>query len=565
MMMAERSGDFSRRTFIAASGALAAGTALSPAFAQTTAARYRRYNVTSPMGQRMLASYARGVAAMLALPPEHPQNWFRNAFIHLMDCPHGNWWFYVWHRGYVGYFEETIRNLSGDPEFAMPYWDWTQLPQMPDAMFNGVLDPGNPAFAATTRNLAVFTARMKPALAAYWSTLNAAQLAQLALRGYPTLDAVWNDVDGYSPAQQIGVAGNIAFSPPCSARYLTRDNPKLDAKTAYDVSPPVITAGLAPTVFNQPDIQNSFTSSRTPSHNTAPGSATKFSILEGLPHNKVHNYIGGVGPLDPGPYGNMTNFLSPVDPVFFLHHSNMDRLWYVWEQKQRRIGLPWLPTGADFQSFASEPFLFYVDGNGNFVGNAQAGSYINTTRFGYDYEPGFGETPESAPVAKAKARGLAMASLAATQSGSSWTASIPEPALKAHLAASPGLTLIAEIALARPADPGAVREFDVLINAPDDLATVSPDSPYYAGTLAFFGPVMIHGEHGGHGGHSGHGGNAAAADAGASFAVPLPRKPTLFALDGTKSAPVKIRLVPAGRGTSVPAAQIVKSVQLHAL
>jgi tyrosinase len=42
---------------------------------------------------------------MLNLPADHPQNWFRNAFVHLMDCPHGNWWFYVWHRGYLGYFE----------------------------------------------------------------------------------------------------------------------------------------------------------------------------------------------------------------------------------------------------------------------------------------------------------------------------------------------------------------------------------------------------------------------------------------------------------------------------
>lgn len=57
----------------------------------------------------MLASYAKGVEAMLKLPADHPQNWFRNAFIHLMDCPHGNWWFYVWHRGYLGYFERTIQ------------------------------------------------------------------------------------------------------------------------------------------------------------------------------------------------------------------------------------------------------------------------------------------------------------------------------------------------------------------------------------------------------------------------------------------------------------------------
>ena len=94
---------------------------------------------------------------MLKLPADHPQNWFRNAFIHVLDCPHGNWWFYVWHRGYLGYFEQTIRNLSGDDTFAMPYWDWTTLPQIPDSMFDGVLTPSRcEAFEPYTSNLALF-------------------------------------------------------------------------------------------------------------------------------------------------------------------------------------------------------------------------------------------------------------------------------------------------------------------------------------------------------------------------------------------------------------------------
>ena len=65
-------------------------------------------------GKKALASYAKGVRAMLKLPPDPPQNWFRNAFIHIMDCPHGELVVLcVWHRGYLGYFEQTIRNLSG--------------------------------------------------------------------------------------------------------------------------------------------------------------------------------------------------------------------------------------------------------------------------------------------------------------------------------------------------------------------------------------------------------------------------------------------------------------------
>lgn len=311
-----------RRDFIKTGiAAVGAATLRFGDLAAQNAAKYTRYNVTSEGGKKALASYAKGVEAMLKLPADHPQNWFRNAFIHLMDCPHGNWWFYVWHRGYLGYFEQTIRNLSGDDKFAIPYWDWTTLPQIPDSMFEGVLTPQNRAFEPYTSNLAVFTSFIQPALAAYWKTLDAGQLAQLKTRGYTSLDSVWNDVTGFDPSQSNGISGNMACANTCGSRYLTRDNPKLDKNTAYDVSPFVVYSGMLPTDFYNPETYLSFNSSKTPSHNTAPGRQS-FSVLEGLPHNKVHNYIGGVGPLDPGPYGNMTNFLSPVDPIFFLHHSN---------------------------------------------------------------------------------------------------------------------------------------------------------------------------------------------------------------------------------------------------
>src|SRR5437588_191738 len=190
--------NITRRRFLATT-ALAAGAAVLPhrsALAQTTA-KFKRYNVMSVGGKRALASYAKGVEAMLKLPADDPHNWFRNAFIHIMDCPHGNWWFYVWHRGYLGYFEETIRQLSGDEEFAIPYWDWTTLPQIPDGLFDSVLTPRDAAFAPYTGDLGRFTTFIKPALSAYWNTLNPAQLGQLKIRGYGSFDLLWNDVTGY--------------------------------------------------------------------------------------------------------------------------------------------------------------------------------------------------------------------------------------------------------------------------------------------------------------------------------------------------------------------------------
>ena len=43
--------------------------------------------------------------------------------------------------------------------------------------------------------------------------------------------------------------------------------------------------------------------------------------LEGHIHGGVHNAVGG----------DMAGSASPSDPLFFLHHANMDRLWSVWQ------------------------------------------------------------------------------------------------------------------------------------------------------------------------------------------------------------------------------------------
>jgi tyrosinase len=42
--------------------------------------------------------------------------------------------------------------------------------------------------------------------------------------------------------------------------------------------------------------------------------------FESAPHNLIHNIIGGV----------MADMLSPTDPIFWLHHANVDRLWVAW-------------------------------------------------------------------------------------------------------------------------------------------------------------------------------------------------------------------------------------------
>ena len=89
----------------------------------------------------MLGYYQTAIQAMLQLPPSDPRNWYRLAFQHYLDCPHGNWWLFPWHRAFTGWAEEIVRRFSGFDHFAFPYWDWTASSQVPAAMAQGYSRP----------------------------------------------------------------------------------------------------------------------------------------------------------------------------------------------------------------------------------------------------------------------------------------------------------------------------------------------------------------------------------------------------------------------------------------
>ena len=65
---------------------------------------------------------------------------------------------------------------------------------------------------------------------------------------------------------------------------------------------------------------------------------------------------------------------------------------------------------------------------------------------------------------------------------------VPNAAIENHL--SDSQPLVAVVTIPRPSGLSNAREFDVLVNAPAGVTQVSADSPYYAGTVAFFGSMM---------------------------------------------------------------------------
>ncbi len=95
--------------------------------------------------------------------------------------------------------------------------------------------------------------------------------------------------------------------------------------------------------------------------------------LEQTPHNDVHNAVGG-------PLGWMSDpETAAQDPIFWLHHSNIDRIWWIWQNMPQR-------TNPNDQVWNNQVFSF-MDVNGNPVAIAAMQIQDIVNQLGYDYSP----------------------------------------------------------------------------------------------------------------------------------------------------------------------------------
>jgi len=209
------------------------------------------------------------------------------------QCQHQSWYFLPWHRGYLAAFEETVRKaiigLGGPADWALPYWDYSDSNNP-----NALTFP--PAFSAPT----LPTGEPNPLL----------------------VDRRFGDG-----------TGQIVLRP---------DDVGLNAlkETRFEGS----TAGGS----------TGFGGVRTPFSHFGPRSAN--GRLERQPHNVVHSLIGGRlpdgDPQDPRSYGLMSMpITAALDPIFWLHHANIDRLWESWLKRSPSNVNPadsaWLTGPAD--------------------------------------------------------------------------------------------------------------------------------------------------------------------------------------------------------------------------
>jgi tyrosinase len=112
--------------------------------------------------------------------------------------------------------------------------------------------------------------------------------------------------------------------------------------------------------------------------------------LENNPHNLVHVFVGGDAPSGPT-YGLMSDpGIAALDPIFYFHHANIDRMWAAWNVTNSNPTDPvWLNGPA---ASGGREFIMPWPGGGTLVYTPQEMNSLDQLDYTYDDLP----VPETA-------------------------------------------------------------------------------------------------------------------------------------------------------------------------
>ena len=262
--------------------------------------------------------------------------------------------FLPWHRQYLHEFEQMLRAVSGDSSIALPHWDWT--------------DPASTA--------AVFAADFMGG--------DGDPTQEHAVTDGPFRKGEWK-ITIQDPAPTLA-----GLTPP--KPYLVRNfgsffdqGIALPTKAEVAESISVHRYDHQPFDASSPETK-SFRNTLEGWRDATPGECNDgwvdVSEQDGAPHvmhNAVHIYTGGLWKEDGKvTMGTMAYNTSPNDPVFFIHHANIDRIFALWENAQRQHYRP--QVGAEFGWNGADTMWPWRDRTIN--------SWFGTLRNGYRYAAG---------------------------------------------------------------------------------------------------------------------------------------------------------------------------------
>ncbi|APG15049.1 tyrosinase family protein [Bradyrhizobium sp. 521_C7_N1_3] len=203
--------------------------------------------------------------------------------------------------------------------------------------------------------------------------------------------------------------------------------------------------------------------------------------LESAPHDQVH---GRIGVLKGGiPLGMATPALAARDPIFYLHHSNLDRLWEWWRTQPPLDGDP--PRTPDY-IWTQEPYLFASPDIQKVGLAAEEALGMVGTAYSYDQLAPLPTAVAGSPLAVSSPRPPSRISrsggaLSIAPSASATTQLSPEPGAGAPVVSPSSRWILRLSEVSSPAAPSGV--FDIYLDAPAAGAVAGQP----AGSFALFG------------------------------------------------------------------------------
>ncbi|EDR04243.1 tyrosinase [Laccaria bicolor S238N-H82] len=289
-------------------------------------------------------------------------------------CTHGSVLFPTWHRPYVSAFEQILWTRAQEvaatytvdqaawkaaaTTLRQPYWDWAVNSVPPDEVI-----------AKQTVSITGHDGKKKDvANPLYHYTFHPIDPS------FPTPYSGWKTTLRQPTSLQPDATDNIA-----RLRLVLKNAQSNIRSNTYN---------LLTRVTTWPAFSN---------HTVGDGGSTSNS-LEAI-HDGIHVYVGGNGQMgDPAVAG--------FDPIFFLHHCNVDRLLSLWSALHHGV---WVTPGPSQRGTLTIPANSTVDTNTNLTPfyHTQTAFWASagvpdTTKLGYTY-PEFNGLDTSNPAAVQKA------------------------------------------------------------------------------------------------------------------------------------------------------------------
>lgn len=408
------------------------------------AANWIRYNAASASGQAMLGIYADAVKKMMAKSPDDPLSWTFQWYTHAIPT-----------------------NTTKDAEIKKLF----PGPSPARALAEDVWDTCEPHFSQLENNFLP------------WHRMFVECFEEIVrfVSGHPEFTLpYWDYTDPTHRAMP--------------AEFLKRNDPAWDSlfrgdrnKSANDSDPIDSVPGSLPI---------NLSAMMSDRYDDGGKDAGFCANLDNTPHGSVHVDVGNSFGMGSVPW-------AANDPIFWLHHCNIDRIWASWNKAGGQN-----PSDADFKK---QPFAFTTVMAGTAARTQiEVGDVLDMKNMLYDYDEYLarpvGSTPFTIPIAALALQantGLAAASGPISLSAERTTVTLQvrptgatAPTGQKNLFSSqiralpPSRRLYLRLnGLQADAEVGAA--YDVYLNLPRD-GQPSRNSPNYVGTVSFFGTGMHH-------------------------------------------------------------------------